>query len=593
MTTREVDTHSPPATPRAGSAGRGLRVRAAIALGTVLVAFLLLGGRLAQLQIVEAEDYRRLARRQQILSRELAARRGAIYDREGRLLAISVQRWSVYADPKGVKRPELTAAVLADALGASRAALEPLLQKDRCFVWVKRHITEQEAQRVRNLGLPGVFMRKESDRLYPQGRLAAHVIGFTDIDGRGLGGVERRMDALLRGRPGMESVLCDGGRRIIRSPRDKVQKLPFNGYDVVLTLDAFIQSIVEEELARAVEAHEPECATALVLDARDGSVLAMASWPTFDPQAPTDDPPANQRNIAITDAYEFGSAFKPVPVGLALESGDVSPETEFDCHGGEWQIGRRTLHDAHPFGVLSVSDIICHSSNIGAAQVSMLLGLEDLCGGVRTFGFGRPTGIALPGEVGGIVRPLRAWNSYSVVSVAFGQELAVTALSLARAFAAFGNGGKLLQPRIVKSIRHAHTGEVIYTAGEPAVNARPISSATAGQVLQMMRRVVAEGTGRRAQMEDYPLAGKTGTAQLLREDGRGYSDSRYLSSFVALGPFPQSRIVVLVSLKAPSKNGYYGGTAAAPAVRNIARRTLRHMQVPPSEPTTVALGGPS
>ncbi|MCK4375294.1 MAG: hypothetical protein KAX19_08195, partial [Candidatus Brocadiae bacterium] len=233
MTTREVDTHGPPATPRAGSAGRGLRVRAAIALGTVLVAFLLLGGRLARLQIVEAEDYRRLARRQQILSRELAARRGAIYDCEGRLLAISVQRWSVYADPKGVKRPELTAAVLADAVGASRAALEPLLRKDRCFVWVKRHITEQEAERVRNLGLPGVFMRKESDRLYPQGRLAAHVIGFTDIDGRGLGGVERRMDALLRGRPGMESVLCDGGRRIIRSSRDRVQELPFNGYDIV------------------------------------------------------------------------------------------------------------------------------------------------------------------------------------------------------------------------------------------------------------------------------------------------------------------------------------------------------------------------
>jgi cell division protein FtsI (penicillin-binding protein 3) len=565
-----------------------LKARASLAVGAVLLAFLVLAGRLASLQVAGAERYRRLADRQHILNRKLPARRGTIFDSQGRQLAATVKRWSVFADPKAVEDPDRTAAMLADALAIARQPVRERLGKDRYFVWVKRHVSSKEAELVRHLALPGVFLRQENHRSYPQGRLAAHVVGFTDIDGRGLAGIERRMDALLRGRPGMEKVLCDGGRRAMRSPRDRVEKVPFDGYDVFLTLDAYVQGIVEEELGAAVEAHEPECAAALVMDVRDGSVLAMASWPLLDPDAPAAMPLANQRNVALSDAYEFGSAFKPITIALALEQGLVTAESEFDCQQGEWQIGGRTLHDAHPYGVLSVSDIICHSSNIGAAQISLLLGLEALHEGVRRFGFGTPTGIALPGESGGIVRPLRAWNRYSVVSVSFGQELATTALSMARAFAALANGGRLVQPRIVGKIRHAHTGEVIYAAGEPMISGRPVSPETAAQVLRMMRRVVAEGTGRRARNEEYPLAGKTGTAQLLRQDGRGYSEDRYLSSFVGVGPVPQCRIVVLVTLKAPTKKGYYGGTVAAPAVRKIAVRTLRHLQVPPSAPIQLA-----
>jgi len=577
--------------PQEGRAGRGLKVRAAMAMGLVLVAFLLLAARLGRLQVSEAAEYRRLAAQQQVLSRELAARRGRILDREGRLLATTVQRWSVYADPQAVQDAERTALLLSRLLSMPADRLRASLARDRCFVWVKRQVTDQEAQAVRTLALPGVHMRRESKRLYPQGRLAAHVIGFTDVDGRGLAGVEARMDALLRGRPGLEDVQCDGGRRIIRLPHETVKRTPFNGYDVRLTLDAYVQSIAEEELAAAVAKHEPECATAVVMDAQDGAVLAMASWPDFDPQEPARSPVGNQRNVALCDAYEFGSAFKPVVAALALEDGRVTPESTFDCHQGEWRIGRRTLHDAHGYGVLSVSDIICHSSNIGMAQISMALGLERLYGGIRRFGFGRPTGLALPGESGGILRPYRAWNDYSLVSVAFGQELAVTALSLVRAFAAFGNGGRLLQPRIIQSVRHTHTGEVVYAAGEPVTTGRPISDATARQVLAMIRRVVEEGTGRRARNSEYALAGKTGTAQLLRADGRAYSDGRHLSTFIALAPVPDCRIVVLVSLKAPSKNGHYGGTVAAPAVQNICRRTLRHLRVPPSEPSPrLALG---
>jgi len=560
-------------------AGRAVRLRAITVVVALLLVFALLIARLAHLQIVHADFYRRCADRQQILTRELSARRGRIFDRKGRLLATSVQRYSVYADPKDVEDPDGTAAILGELLGVSRRRLREELRKDCYFVWVKRQIPDRLALRVRELGLRGVHMRKESKRLYPQGRLAAHVIGFTDIDGRGLAGIERTMDALLRGRPGIETVLCDGGRRIFRSELDRVHQDPFAGLDVQLSLDAYVQEIAEQELTRACEKHAPECGAALVLDARDGGVLAMASLPSFDPQAPTATPVSHQRNIAVSDAYEFGSVMKPFPIAAALDGGIITPQTEFDCHNGLWQLGARTLHDAHEYGVLAVSDILCHSSNIGAAQIATELGKDGLYAGVRNFGFGRPTGIALPGEVGGIVRPLRSWNGYSVVSVSFGQELAVTPLAVARAFTAFTNQGLLVQPRIVESIA-ATDGEVIYTAGEPMVGNRAIGPTVAAEVLRMLRRVVTEGTGRNAKMQEYAVAGKTGTAQLLREDGRGYSDERYLSSFAGLAPYPDCRVVVLVCLKNPTKNGYYGGTVAAPAVREITRRTLRYMQVP-------------
>ncbi len=581
-------------TARADTGGRAagwtLKARAALAIGSLWLVFLLLIVRLAHLQIADADLYLGHAARQQILSRELSAWRGRLYDRKGRLLAASVQRYSVYADPHGIVDPAATARALASVLDVPAGSLEQRLHRDCYFVWVRRQIPDALAVRVRGLGLRGVHMQRESKRLYPQGKLAAHVIGFTDIDGRGLAGVEKSMDALLRGRPGAESVLCDGSRRIFRSARDQTERTPLNGLDVHLTLDAYVQEIAEEELAKVVERHEPECAAAVVLDARDCSVLAMASWPGFDPQAPAQTPLSYQRNVAVNDAYEFGSVMKPFAISMALDGGVVEPETQFDCHQGVWRIGRRTLHDAHAYGMLTVSDILCHSSNIGAAQISLLLGCDELYRGVRDFGFGRPGGIALPGETGGIVRPLAAWNQYSVVSVAFGQELAVTPLSVAQAFAAFSNRGFLLQPRIVSAIKRPDTRETVYDADEPIVGSRVISPATAREVMEMMRRVVEEGTGKRARLDEYTMAGKTGTAQLLRDDGRGYSDSRYLSSFVGIAPVEESRVVVLVCLKGPTKNGYYGGVAAAPAVREIVARTLRYLGVPPGPPDRTTPG---
>jgi cell division protein FtsI (penicillin-binding protein 3) len=591
MSILAADQHSVGGLPaRRASSGRALRIRTAVALGAVGVVLLLLVVQLVRLQIAEASYYRRLAQQQQILTRELAAPRGNIYDREGRLLASSVRAWSVFADPQSVESPQRTAALLSAVLKVPAQKLLLDLAKDCCFIWVKRLVSEADAARVGALKLPGVYTREESKRAYPQGRLAAHVLGFCDIDGRGLAGIEYKMDAILRGRPGMEKVLCDGGRRIIRSPLDQLERAPFNGFDVHLTLDSYIQTVAEQELAKAAAKHQPECATAIVLDARDGSVLAMACWPTFDPQRPADGPPRAKANMAIGGCYEAGSVFKPISVGLALDAGAVTAQTQFDCHQGEFAFGRRVVHDVHPYGLLTVSDIICHSSNIGAAQVSMRLGAEMLYRGVRRFGFGDSTGIALPGEVGGIVRPLRLWSNYSVVSVAFGQEVAVTPLALARAFGAFASGGQLLEPRIIKCVSRPCDNLVAYTAGEPVASGKPISAATADTVLAMMRRVVEEGTGTPAKLEQYAIAGKTGTAQLLRPDGKGYSPNRYLSSFVGIAPVPDSRIIVLVAVKGASRNGYYGGVVAAPVVRDIVLRTLSYMEVPPTQPVTLALG---
>ena len=577
---------------RPGGAGPGLSLRAGLALGMVLVAFLLLGGRLSQIQIVRADSYRRLAERQQLVKRQLAARRGSIYDREGRLLAATVRRWSVFADPQAVEHPDETASLLARTLDLKARRLSKLLRRDGQFVWVKRLVPDAEAEAVRSLGLQGVHLRMESKRAYPQGIAAAHVLGFTNVDGKGLGGIEARLDPVLRGRPGMEQVMCDGGRRIIRSERPRYRKLPFDGHDVYLTLDIEVQNIAEEELARGVEKHAPERATAIVMDVRDGSIIAMASYPSYDPQMPAATPMGYQRNVAVSDAYEPGSAFKPIAIGLALEQGTVTPQTQFNCHNGEWRIGGRTIHDVHPYGMLPVTDIIVQSSNIGAAQIGMAMGAPNLHAGVHAFGFGRPTGIALPGETGGMVRPLRVWNAYSVQSIPFGQELAVTPLSMVRAFAAIANRGMLLQPRIVKGIQHAHTGEVIYTAGEPVVTARPISEGTAAQVMQMLRKVVTVSSGRALRKNEYAMGGKTGTAQLIKEDGSGYGEGRYMSSFVAVGPMNDPRIAVLASFRAPSKGGHYGSQVAAPVVGGIADRALRHLRVPLPRPETieVALG---
>jgi len=568
------------------------RLRATIAAAIVCCILLALIGRLAQIQLVDGERYRRLALQQQVINRELSARRGNVYDSNGRLLATSVERNSIFVDPSEVQDRLLTGVLLARTLGLDEDRLLEKLASDRLFVWVKRQVSQMEAAVVRGLRLPGVHMRKESKRTYPQGSMAAHVVGFTDIDGRGLAGVELELDSLLSGRAGREEVRCDGGRRVMRTPDYGAVEPPLNGCDVYLTIDCYVQNILEEELEKAAKRHEPECAMAVVLDPRTGRVLALANWPRFDPAAPCRSAASDRRNHVVTDVYEFGSVLKPFTISAALEEEVVTPQSEFDCHRGLWRVGRRTLHDVHPWGVLTVSDIICKSSNIGAAQVGMELGRERLYERLLRFGFGRPTGVRLPGEAGGILRPVSQWSSYSVVSISFGQELAATQLGVARAFCVFANGGLLVRPRIVQRVVESRTGRTLYRLDPRRDVQRILSRKTAAAVMRMLVQVVEDGTGKRARLDGYVVAGKTGTAQLPAAHGNGYSRSRYLSSFVGIAPADDPQVVVLVSLRAPTRNGYYGGVAAAPACREVIRRALQYLKVP-ARPAGGGSSGPA
>jgi cell division protein FtsI (penicillin-binding protein 3) len=569
-----------------------MRRRAFCALGLVCVMLLALVGRLAQLQIVEAEHYQELAREQQFVTRPLSARRGEIRDRNGVLLANSVDAFSVFVDPMFVQDAQETASALAFALDMDAAELGRRIgraaARERRFVWIKRLVEDGEARAIRRLELSGVFLRREYRRVYPQGSTAAHIIGFTDIDGRGLAGIELQLDRALTGLPGSERLPCDGRRRQIRIPGLVNRKAPRDGHDVHLTLDLNVQVIAEQELDAAMERHEPEAGVAVVLDPRDGSVLAMACRPAFSLYNPARRPVANQRNMAVTDAYEFGSVMKPVIVAAALDTGIVRPDTEIFCENGAWHVGSagRIVRDAgsHAFGDLTVSDIVVHSSNIGMGKIGRMMGVDNLYDAVMAFGLAAPTGIALPGEVGGLVLPREKWNKiHSVISVAFGQEIAVTPIAVARAYAALANGGELLQPRIVSRIEDSDAQggpRAIYTAPDRTVVGRAVSKASADAVMQMMHETVERGTGRNAKLDNYTVAGKTGTAQMINPGGRGYSPDRYFSSFCAVAPVEEPRMVVVVSLKAPTKGGHYGGTVSAPAVQNILRRTLEYLEVP-------------
>ena len=576
---------------RVPAVSRKVRFRA-IGMACVLsLALLGLVGRLAQMQVMEHPRYHRLARRQQVLTRKLSARRGNIYDSTGQLLATDVVRYSVFADPTEVEDRILTARMLARVLDLDTDRLEEKLAKEnRLFVWVKRQVPDTDAAMVRQLNLPGVHLRRERKRIYPHGSMAAHTVGFTDIDGRGLAGLELELDSLLTGKPGKEIISRDGKRRTIQMPTQGVVEQPFDGCDVYLTLDSCVQTIVEEELKRAAERHKPELGVAVALDAQTGAVLGMASWPGYNPSEPAESPVGHRKNRVITDVYEFGSVLKPVTVAAALEANAVQPDSKFNCHQGAWRIGGRTVHDVHGYDTLTVREIIQNSSNIGAAQIGLKTGRKKLYRNLVRFGFGRPTGIHLPGEQAGILRPLSRWSEYSVVSISFGQEIAATPLSVARAFCVFANDGMLPKPSIISKVVDSQSGTTLYELSAEKHERRAISRQTARRIREMLAMVVEDGTGKRAKLQDYRVGGKTGTAQLLREDGRGYSWSRHLSSFAALAPVDNPRVVVLVSLKDPSRNGYYGGVASAPACGRIIRRTLKYMKVPPRrpDPTTIA-----
>jgi len=568
--------------------------------------------RLVVIQVVQHRAWSGLAGRWERARVEIPAQRGAILDRNGRVLAATVRAFSVYANPRAIGdgRRRAVAERLAELLGLDADAVEAELgRRERVvsdaegirhvrpnyFVWVKRRVGREDAMAVMGArlgdgeGLPGVGIMPEGLRVYPNGRMLCHVLGFVGVDGHGLAGVESRYERVLGGEAGERLVWRDGLGRALGGSQDVVRPAR-DGRSLVLTIDARVQRIAEEELARVCEAHRPERASVVVMDPETGEVLAMANRPDYDPAEFEGVPAAALRNMAVSECLEPGSAFKPFTVAAALELGVVTPETLIDCHDGTWRTRGRVLHDAHAQGVASVRDIIVYSSNIGAAQVGLRLGATALYESLREFGFGSPTGIGLPGESAGILRPPGEWSRLTITSVPMGQEVACSPLQLATGFCVFANGGWYVRPRIVLGVSDGMGG--VEEAGRSSVERRRVlSEATARAMCEdLLAGVVERGTARRCGLSGYRMAGKTGTAQIARAEGGGYEPGAYSAVFVGIVPVESPRYVIAMVVRRPSGSSHYGGVVAAPGVGRIAERILSMAGVPRMAATGEARG---
>lgn len=542
---------------------------------SLLVVFAALAFQLGMIQLFHHNRYEKMAKSQHFKRIEIPARRGPIFDRNGNKLAESIRVSSVCADPWEVSDKYPTASKLADILGMDESEVFKLLDKDKRFVWIKRRITDIEEIEINRCKLKGIYTRYEYKRLYPMDELASHVVGITDIDGNGLEGIELAFDNLLRGTNGYMVVEKDGLQRHITNINN-IEVQPEHGSGILLTIDKVIQQYVEEEIDRAFIKHLPKSITAIVMVPSTGEILAMANHPTFNPNNFTRSPSSSRRNRAVTDCFEPGSLIKPVIVSALFKHGLAMPEDSFFCYNGEYRMGRRVLHDTHGYGNLTVSEIVAKSSNIGMAQIGAILGPKRLYGHLRDTGFGEKLNIELPGEIEGILRPLNSWTSYSVPSISMGQEISATPLQLINAFCCIANGGIRIQPTIVAGLTTNDGKTITHRAKLPKVIKRVLSHGICrDKVNPILVRVVNEGTGKAAVLSNYQVAGKTGTSQKL-DNNQTYSHTRFISSFIGYAPAESPIICVLVVVDEP-KGEYYGGTVAAPIVKNILENSIDYL----------------
>lgn len=542
------------------------------------LSWMTLVGRLVQLQYLDREELSQRAEQQRLHVEEIAPRPGDILDRQGRLLATSVQTRSLYLVPNQIANRQTVAQSVAGALGLSAEDLAARLaaNADRHFLWVKRRLSLEDVEAVRRLELkPGIWgFRDEYQREYPQGALAAQLLGLRDIDGIGRGGVEEGADDELRGKTGKRLLTRDARGRVLDVFSD-ADEPPLPGNSVRLTVDIVVQLFAERELDQVMINWKPENCCAVVMNPRNGDILAMASRPSFDPNHPEAADPEAWKNRTIADIYEPGSTFKPFVVAYGLEQGILRADDVFDCERGEYRMGHRLLHDHHPYGALSLTDVLVKSSNIGMAKIGERMGNEKLYEAATLFGFGRKTGIGLPGELPGILRPLSKWTKYSTGSVPMGHEIAATPLQLITAHAALANEGRLISPRLI--LRDDSDA-----AQMQAFSHDTVSAATARWVVgHPMADVVSRGTGKRARVPGYNVFGKTGTAQCLSPEG-GYVSGKYVSSFLCGAPVEDPQVLVLVVVNQASVGTEaFGGKVAAPAAANILRQSLVYLRISP------------
>jgi cell division protein FtsI (penicillin-binding protein 3) len=556
--------------PSSNSAKTRLLIFGGIMFGWML----LIGIRLVYLQIYRYGDFVKQAARQQQRTVEVSPRRGVVYDRNGQELAMSVPVDSVFAVPSEIPDQETTASILAKVTGADPQDLLAKIKAGRNFAWIARKVDGNVSNRIRALNLRGIYFEKESKRYYPKRELAAQVLGFVGTDDEGLAGIERQFEDKLRGEPGTMMISQDARRRWF----GRVERQPDPGENVVLTIDEKIQYIVEKELERAMTETGAVAGTVVVQNPRTGEILALANRPTFNPNLSREITPAVLKNHAVSDVYEPGSVFKTVTYSSVLEDHLARPDEMVDCNPGYIMVGGIRIRDSHHVGMVTLDKAYAESSDVGAVKMGLRLGPDRFYKYIRDYGFGQQTGIELPGETRGLVKPPARWSAASIGSMSIGQEVGVTPLQIVSMVSAIANDGIYTSPRIVAGVTNPQNGyqQIVF---HPANPHRVISTMTAAQMRHFMELVVLDGTARRAILDGYTSAGKTGTAQKVDPRTHTYSHTDYVGSFVGFAPVNSPALTVAVILDS-AKGLHQGGQVSAPVFKRVAEQVLAYMHVP-------------
>jgi cell division protein FtsI (penicillin-binding protein 3) len=542
--------------------------------GVFLLWFGVICLRLVYLQVFRYGDFEQRAEHQQQRSINVSAKRGIIYDRQGHELAMSIQVDSAFAVPTEIPDLPNTISLITRITGEDARMVLADCRAHKTFCWVARKGSAETIERIRSLNLQGIHFQKESKRFYPKRELAAQVLGYVGTDDEGLSGIEREYDEQLQGKPGKMLISVDARKKWF----GRIEKEPEAGDNVVLTVDEKIQYIAERELEQAMKDTQAIAGTVIVENPRTGEILALANRPTFNPNVKKEIRNEALKNRAVSDIYEPGSTFKLVTISGALEENLTRPEEIFDCQMGSIVINGMRIRDSKPHGLLTVADVLAESSDVGSIKIALRLGEDRFYNYIRAFGFGQQTGIELPGETRGMTKPVNRWSKVSIGAISMGQEIGVSPLQLAAMVSTFANDGVWVAPRIVATTTAPQSTPqtmVFHPEGERRV----ISSMTAAEMRQMMQRVVLHGTGRKALLEGYTSAGKTGTAQKVDPATGAYSRTKYVGSFAGFAPINNPAVTVAVILDS-AVGLHQGGQVSAPVFRRITQQVLEYMHVP-------------
>jgi cell division protein FtsI (penicillin-binding protein 3) len=562
-----------------------VHVRLLILAGVAVFWMTAVFGRVAYLQLFRHSDYYAKAVRQQRRTIEITPKRGAIYDRNMHPLAMSVPVQSAFAIPGEIKDMAMAARLLSRELGMPMEEIGERLETGATFVWLKRKLPPAKSDEIQSLNLKGVYLQEENQRYYPKREMAAHVLGFVDVDEHGLGGIEHEYDNLIRGQGEKIVVMADARQKIY----DGSEAQHNRGVNVVLTIDEKIQYVAERELAAVIGKFHAPAGSVIVQDPNTGAILAMANWPKYNPNASLEVSTETRTNRAISAIYEPGSTFKLVTLAAAFDQNLIRADEVFNCENGAVTVAGHLIHDHKKYGMLTVADILANSSDVGAIKIALRLGSPKFYDYIRAFGFGNPTGVDLPAESRGLLRRLDHWGSYSIASVSMGQEVGVTPLQMVTAVSAVANGGLVYKPHIVQELRRGD--QVLALPGASAVTEpkRAVRPETAATLRRLMEGVILHGTGKNARLDGWTAAGKTGTAQKIDPNTGRYSPTNVIASFTGFAPINNPAVTILVSIDSPAGYPHDGATVSAPVFKRIAEQILPYLDVPRDVPLSPLL----